>query len=269
MDWLKRVFSWGRLTGEPKGQNAGRALAPASVQRTQLGLKEVDLPRGVVAMRTGEVRCFLEVKGYAAHARSPEEVRAWLQGYARVLNTLPGNAVMVLRSRPGGLEGHIAQQRAQTAALAKTEPGGALARLSADQLAHARRLQETGQTRRTDQYVVLHSPKGDSARLLAAARACREQLEGVRVMAELVTDRALLDALASSWHPGSTSPGASQSWAQDWPDASGRTVAVLSYWPKHAAVLDPPAPPHAPSPTPPAPNARVNEVRRNGKALPR
>ena len=93
MDWLKRVFGVGRLTGEPKGQNAGRVLAPASTQRTQLGLKEVDLPRGVVTLRSGEVRCFLKVTGFSAHQRSREDAAAWLQGYARALNTLPGNAV--------------------------------------------------------------------------------------------------------------------------------------------------------------------------------
>ena len=102
MDWLKRLFGVGRLTGEPKGQNAGRALAPASVQRTQLGLKAVDLARGVVTLRTGEVRCFMALTGYTAHHRSAADARAWLQGYARVLNSLPGNAVLIVRSKPGG-----------------------------------------------------------------------------------------------------------------------------------------------------------------------
>ena len=76
MDWLKRLFGVGRLTGEPKAHTAGRVLAPASVQRTQLGLKEVDLPRGVVTLRTGEVRCFLKVTGFTAHHRSADTARA-------------------------------------------------------------------------------------------------------------------------------------------------------------------------------------------------
>ena len=125
MDWLKRVFGVGRLKGVPREQTAGRVLAPASTQRTQLGLKEVDLPRGVVTLRSGEVRAFLRVTGFSAHHRSAADARAWLQGYARALNTLPGNAVLIVRSRSGGLEGHIARQRAQTAAVAKPAPGSA------------------------------------------------------------------------------------------------------------------------------------------------
>jgi hypothetical protein len=264
MGWLKNLLGLGRLRGEPRQHNAGRVLAPAPVQRTQLGLREVDLPRGVVRLRSGEVRCFLEVTGYAAHMRSPEEVRAWLQGYARVLNTLPGNAVLFLRSRPGGLGSHVERQRAQAAALAEAAPGGALARLAADQLAHARRLEQAGAVRQTEQYVALCSPKGNVERLLAAARACRERLGQARVMAELVTDRALADALAFAWHPGAMHEGASQSWTQEWPAADGRTAAILSYWPKRAAVLDPPAAPPAP-----VPRARVDEVRPGRKALPR
>ena len=91
----------------------------------------------MVTVRGGEAPCFLKITGYSAHLRSADDTRAWLQGYARALNTLPGNAVLIVRSRPGGLQGHIERQRAQTAALAEREPGSALARLSADQLAHA------------------------------------------------------------------------------------------------------------------------------------
>ncbi len=274
MDWLKRLVGVGRLQGEPKGHTAGRVLGPASVQRTQLGLREVDPPRGVVVLRDGEVRCFLRVAGYAAHLRSPEAVRAWLQGYARVLNTLPGNAVLFVRSRPGGLERHVGRQRAQTAALAKASPGGALARLAADQLAHARRLQATGAVRQTEAYVALRSPRGDVPRLLAAATAVREHLAGARVMAELVTDQELLDALAFAWHPGVTNPLAAHTWTQEWPGPDGRVAAVLSYWPGRAAVLDPPPEPCAPAPEPaPAPpKATVREAGRRGgpgKALPR
>jgi hypothetical protein len=199
MDWLKHLFSWGRLTGEPKAHTAGRVLAPASVQRTQLGLEEVDLPRGVVTLRGGEVRAFLRVTGYTAHHRSAEECRTWLQGYARALNTLPGNAVLIVRSRPGGLRSHLGRQGSQSASLAKTAPGSGFARLAADQLAHARQLQATGEVRQTDSYVVLHSPKGNVGRLLSAAEACRRHLAAAGVRAELVTDKRLGEALASSW----------------------------------------------------------------------
>ena len=47
----------------------------ASAQRTQLGLKTVDLPRGVVRLKTGEARAFLKVEGYTAHQRSPDRSR--------------------------------------------------------------------------------------------------------------------------------------------------------------------------------------------------
>jgi hypothetical protein len=184
---------------------------------------------------------------------------------------------MFVRTRPGGLEGHTDRQRAQTAALAKASPGSALARLSADQLAHARQLQASGETRRSECYVALWSPKGDAARVLAAAESCRRHLESVRVMAELVTDGELLDALAFAWHPGVANSATSATWNQDWDAADGRPAAVLSYWPGRAAVLDPPAPP--PPAAPPAPEAstgrarvvEVNDQRRNGggKALPR
>ena len=227
-------------------------------------------------LRAGEARCFLRVAGYAAHLRSPEAVRAWLQGYARVLNTLPGNAVLFVRSRPGGLERHLGRQRAQTAAAGRRPaPGGALARLAADQLAHARRLQATGEVRQTEAYVALRSPRGDVPRLLAAATAVREHLAGARVMAELVTDQELLDALAFAWHPGVTNPLAAHTWTQEWPGPDGRVAAVLSYWPGRAAVLDPPPEPSAPAPDPaPGRRPRPPSARRGAgggprKALPR
>jgi hypothetical protein len=271
MDWLKRVFGVGRLKGEPKTQNAGRVLAPASTQRTQLGLKEVDLPRGVVTLRSGEVRCFLKVTGFAAHHRSAADARAWLQGYARALNTLPGNAVLIVRARDGGLREYLARQRAQTANLAKTAPGSALAKLSADQLAHARRLEATGQVRQTDQFLALHSPKGSTDRLLGAAEACRRQLEAAGVRAQLVTDKRMAAALADGWHPET---GATEHAYLDieFPKGSGEVVGVLNYAPRNARVTDPKYPALSDA------KAEVRQLgrdsapplpRRNGKALPR
>jgi hypothetical protein len=257
VDWLKRLLGAGRLKGEPRGQNAGRVLAPASTQRTQLGLKEVDLPRGVVTLRSGEVRCFLTVTGFAAHQRSAEHARAWLQGYARALNTLPANAVLIARSRDGGLSDHIARQRAQTAALAKAAPGSALAKLAADQLGHARQLEATGQVRETLQYVALHSPKGDVPRLLSAAEACRRHLQDARITAELVTDRRLAAALSQDWHPeAGPEPGVIEC---EFPAGSGEVVARLDYAPGQSRV------------TAPSPKATIREATPapNGKALPR
>jgi hypothetical protein len=263
---LARLFGIGRLKREAPLQTAGRVLPPASVQRTQLGLRQIDPPRGVVTLRSGEVRCFLAVTGYPAHLRSQEEARAWLQGYARALNTLPGNAVLIARSRPGGLREHVARQRAQTAALALASPGGALARLAADQLAHARTLQATGQTRQTDQYVALHSPKGDAARLLAAAEACRRHLAAAGVTATLVTDRALGDALVLGWRPelGGTD------WVTvdfEWPRGSGNVIGVLNYAPRNARVTDPK---YVDSAGPPKAAVRqVTSSNGHGRALPR
>ena len=280
MDWLKRLFSWGRLTGESPEHAAGRVLAPASAQRTQLGLREVDLPRGVVILRTGEARAFLKVTGFTAHHRSAAECRAWLEGYARALNTLPGNAVLIVRSRAGGLEGHIAGQRVQAAALATAAPGSALARLAADQLAHARQLQATGQVRRTDSFVVLHSPKGNVDRLLAAAGACTRHLAAAGVQAELVTDTRLGQALSASW---SSAPNDWEVAVQtfEFPARSGRPLADLNYAPGKAKVEDvlPPLDPEDDEPS--HPKARVRPVTRglgadaagngwaDGRALPR
>ncbi|HVG99099.1 MAG TPA: hypothetical protein VNK05_19490 [Chloroflexota bacterium] len=266
MDWLKRLFGIGRLTGEPQDQTAGRVLAPASVQRTQLGLKDVDLPRGVVTLRTGEVRCFLQVTGLSVHHRSAADARAWLQGYARALSTLPGNAVLLVRSRSGGLEAHIARQRVQTAALAKASPGSALAKLAADQLAHARRLQASGRVRHTAQFLALHSPKGNVDRLLAAAGACTRHLKDARIGAELVTDWRLAAALSADWHPGAREPAYLPC---EFPVGTGDLLGVIDYAPGRAEVVDPKS--LTPPPSAPAPKARVREAppATNGRALPR
>jgi hypothetical protein len=270
MNWLnnqlKRVLSIGRLTGEPKDQNAGKVLAPASVQRTQLGLREVDLPRGVVILRSGEARAFLKVAGFTAHQRSQQEARAWLQGYARALNTLPGNAVLIARSFPGGLGEHINKQRAQTAALARKAPGSALARLAADQLAHARQLEASGQVRQTDCYLAVHSPKGDVTRLLAAAEACRRHLHAAGVRAELVKDGALASALADGWHP---ERGATENVVQHfgW-DVRGDTyLATLNYAPGNARVTEPRYTDDTPAPKASIKPKAATLPATNGKAL--
>ena len=230
----------------------------------------MDPRRGVVTVRGGEARCFLKITGYSAHLRSQEDTRAWLQGYARVLNTLPGNAVLIVRSRPGGLQGHVERQRAQTAALAEREPGSALARLAADQLAHARTLQETGQVRQTDQYVALRSPSGNAGRLLAAAEACRRHLQTVDVYPQLVTDEALLNALAVSWRPEEELLGRwPETWTQDWPDPrSGAVAAVLNYAPKNARVTAPKYADGAPTAGPTATVRRVDDRVDDGHGAP-
>jgi hypothetical protein len=171
----------------------------ASTQRSALGIAKIDLRPGVVTLRSGEVRCFLRVSGYTAHHRSEADAFAWLQGYAQALNTLPGNAVLICRSKPGGLGGHI--RTLQASALAHAANGTALTPLVRDQLALARQAHASGETRETVQYVALHSPKGDTERLLNAAASVVRHLATAKVAAEPVTDRALVAALADDWNP--------------------------------------------------------------------
>jgi hypothetical protein len=204
------------------------------------------------------------VTGFAAHQRSAETARAWLQGYVRALNTLPGNAVLIVRSRAGGLEPHLARQRSQASALAAAAPGSALARLAADQLGHARHLQATGQVRDTVSYIALHSPKGNVDRLLSAAEACRGHLAAAQVRAELVTDRRLAAALAGDWHPEA---GAETARVElEFPRGSGDVVGVLDYLPKNARVRD--GRPEAASGAPPRASICAATPAPNGKALP-
>ena len=171
----------------------------ASTQRSSLGIAKIDLRPGVVTLRSGEVRCFLRVSGFTAHHRSEADAFAWLQGYAQALNTLPGNAVLICRSKPGGLGGHI--RTLQASALAHAANGTALTPLVRDQLALARQAHASGETRETVQYVALHSPKGDTERLLNAAASVVRHLATAKVAAEPVTDRALVAALADDWNP--------------------------------------------------------------------
>ena len=170
-----------------------------STQRSALGVTKIDLRPGVVTLRSGEVRCFLRVTGFTAHHRSEADAFAWLQGYAQALNTLPGNAVLICRSKPGGLGAHIRTLQAST--LAHAANGTALTPLVRDQLALARHAHATGETRETVSYVALHSPKGNVERLLTAAASVVRHLAAASVAAEPVTDRALVHALADDWNP--------------------------------------------------------------------
>ena len=130
--------------------------------------------------------------------------------------------------------------------------------------------------RQTDQYVALHSPKGDLDRLLAAAEACRRHLAAAGVRAVLVTERRLGEHLAASWHPAA---GAPEGFFQDieWPKGSGAVLGVLDYTPGRARITRPKwADADAPSP----PQASVRPLTADngsagsgsagsGKALPR
>src|SRR5688572_13839660 len=106
-----------------------------------------------------------------------------------------------MRSRAGVVESYLRGQRDQTAALAQREPGSALARLSADQLAHVRQLAEAGDVRVTENYVGVRNHGGDRARLLRDVQAVEGHLRAAGLQADLVTDRLLAEALAASWNP--------------------------------------------------------------------
>ena len=201
MGWLQRLFSVGRLKREASGQNAGRFLPPASVQRTQLGLAQLDLPAGVVTLRGGEVRAMVAVSGEPVHHRSQEDARAFLQRWARAINAMPAETVWLVRSRAGVLETYLKQKRDHAAALAEREPGSALAKLAADQLAHLRHMATAGDLRRTDNFVAVRDRKGDVAALLQTVRAVEGHLRAAGLRAELLRERRLAEAIADSWVP--------------------------------------------------------------------
>jgi hypothetical protein len=205
------------------------ALAVSSRQTTNL--TRVDLRRGVVTLRSGEARCFLRITGFTAHHRDEAAALEWLQGYARALNTLPGNAVLIARSRPGGLDDHVRVLRSTATSLARSRHD--FAGLAQDQLRHAVSTHSMGRTRQTDQYVALYSPKGDATRLLAAAAAVTGHLTAAGVAVEPVTDRDLARTLAEDWRPEQPA-----GFVQEilFPQDSNTVLADLEYAPRHSHV---------------------------------
>lgn len=236
MNLLARFFAPGRLARPPKDQCAGRVLPPASVQRSHLGLRAVDLPGGVVTLRSGAVVALLRVTGVTLHQRSEADALRFLERWAAALNALPPSAAWLVRSRPGGLDADIRQRRTQAAALAARHgTGSGLARLAADQLTHLEGMQRNGTVRQTDNYVALRNARGDVAALLADAAKARGLLEGAGVRVAAVTDGELARAIAESWNPALREQvflGAR--------DQAAR--AYIDYWPGHATVRPGPAP---------------------------
>lgn len=253
MTLLQRFFSVGRLSRPPK-DHTGR-LAPASTQRTQLGLRSVDLPKGVIELRGGEVRALLRVTGVTLQHRSSDGQHAFLLRWAHALNAMPPDVSWLVRSRAGGLEGHIAGKQAQATALAQRQPGSGLAKLAADQLAHAQRLQARGDVRQTDNYVAVRHAGGDVAALLRLRDAATVLLREAGLRVEVLKDRALAQAIAESWNPNERGP----MFLFD----DGQTIAEhVEYWPgypgmKGNAVVRP-----APAPKAAAQRATVIERRR-------
>jgi hypothetical protein len=200
MGLLQRLFSIGRTKAAPLDRTSG-VLPPASVQRAQLGLREVDLVTGVVTLKDGEVRAIIAISGVPVHHSSQEAARVFLAGWAQAINAFPASTACFMRSRAGVVERYLREQRDQTAALAQREPGSALARLSADQLAHVRQMAEAGDFRVTENYVGVRNHGGDRHQLMRDVQAVEGHLRAAGLYAELVTDRLLAEALASSWNP--------------------------------------------------------------------
>jgi hypothetical protein len=207
MGILERLFgAWqrrDRLAREPAGHSGGK-LAPASVQRAHLGLKDVDLPAGVVRLRTGEVRAVLGVGGMTLHYRDPEDALAFLERWAAALGALPPDVVLLARARPGGLDAYAAEKAQASTALAATAPGTGLARLAAEQLRNARALVAAGAARDVSCWLAVRDARGDVRALLERAGTAADRLRAAGLTATPLRDRALAAALSASWRPGYT-----------------------------------------------------------------
>jgi len=199
MNLLTRLFAWGRLRIDPPTQTAGRLVGPASVQRTQLGLRSIDPRRGIIILRNGEARAVLTVSGVPLHHASPHDAETFLVRWAAALNALPADAIYRMRSMPGGLSADIAQRRTRSTALATSALGTGLAKLADDQLAHLVKLNGNGTTRQNTGEVVV---RGTPATVLNTAGQAQAALRKAGLKTTLLTDAPLVWALAASWKPG-------------------------------------------------------------------
>jgi hypothetical protein len=206
MGRLDSLFAWlqrrGRLAPAPKG-HTGRAV-PGSVQRAHLALKDVDLPAGVVTLRTGEVQAILSVSGAPLHHRDPQDALAFLEGWAAALNAMPADVTLLARDRPGGLGGYVAEKATARHALAKRAPGTGLARLATDQLGHALRLMREGRARDGICWLAVRDARGDVRALLERATQAANRLRAAGLTVEPLRDRGLATAISDSWRPGHT-----------------------------------------------------------------
>jgi len=198
MTLLTRFFAWGRLRIDPPKQTAGRLVGPASVQRTQLGLRSIDPRSGIITLRNGEARAVLAVSGIPLQHASPQDAEAFLVRWAAALNALPADAIYRMRSMPGGLDPDIWRRRTQSTALAATAPGTGVAKLADDQLAHLVQLNSNGTTRLNTGEVVV---RGTPATILNTAGQAQAALRKAGLKATLLTDEPLVWALAASWKP--------------------------------------------------------------------
>ena len=207
MGFLDRLFgAWqrrDRLSREPAGHTGGR-LAPASVQRAHLGVKDVDLPAGVVRLRSGEVRAVLGVRGLTLHYRDPEDALPFLERWAAALTGLPADVVLLARARPGGLDDYAAEKAQASTALATAAPGTGLAALAADQLRNARALVASGAARDVVCWLGVRDARGDVRTLLERAGQAANRLTAAGLKVAPLRDRALAAAISASWRPGYT-----------------------------------------------------------------
>jgi hypothetical protein len=223
---LDRLFgAWhrrGRLAGDPPG-HTGRA-APVSVQRAHLALADVDLPAGVVKLRTGEVRAILGVSGQLLHHRDPQDALDFLERWAAALNAMPAEVTMLARDRPGGLGGYVAEKAAARRALAKTAPGTGLARLATDQLKHALDLMRWGSAREVVCWLAVREARGDVRALLERAGQAADRLRAAGLTVEPLRDRALATAISDSWRPGQTESFGIDYWLARGPEPAGEPL---------------------------------------------
>lgn len=282
MGFLDSLFgAWhrrGRLAPPPKGHTGG-AMAPASTQRASLALTNVDLPAGVVRLRTGEVRAILLVKGIPLHQRDAEAAEAFMQGWAAALNGLPADTCMLARSRPGGLDGYSAEKGTAANALATVAPGTGLARLAADQLRNALRLTGSGLSRDTVGYLAVRDAKGDVRALLERVATAAARLTDAGLIVTPLKDKPLLDAIAGSWQPPYVESLLFDYYLQrgvpgmEWTmvaDGDGRTTRARVTRPRYVDAPDGSASDTPSTPLPAqAPVKRIAATRPARKALPR
>ena len=259
LDWLFRAWHRrDRLARDPAGHTGGR-LAPASVQRAHLGVRDVDLPAGVVRLRTGEVRAILAVGGVPLHHRDPADALAFLERWAAALNGMPADVAMLARARPGGLGGYVAEKSRASAALAKTAPGTGLARLAADQRRNAASLVSGGRARSVVGYLAVRDARGDVRALAERAGGAANRLRAAGLRVTPLRDRALATAISDSWRPGWTESSGVDVWTgrrgegEEWTlvvDSDARTTRARVRRPRYVDAGPDPPPTRAPASKP-------------------
>jgi hypothetical protein len=197
MGFWSWLFSLGRVNGLPKGHTG--ALAPASVLRSHLGVRQLGLEDGVVTLRGGELRAMYEVDGFPIHAADAEGARRFLGAFAAAVNALPTEAAFVVRSRPGGLGDPIRRAAARSTALAAAGESR-LARIAADQAAHYRRLEERGRARETACYLAVRGT--DAERLADDARKAAGHFGAAGLRVRPLRSERMVRAIAEAWRPG-------------------------------------------------------------------